>query len=360
MRADRVAGARRVRMDRRGGVGCTPRRAHLRRASRPAGHSARASGQRPGAHPLPVVTPAPVRVAPLLRWTIAGGLFLLALVGLGMAFPDFVSRHVVPRFLYLPGRVGAAAADPSAAGLPHGESLRIEADDGVELHAWWVPPAPAAGPGPDGGRRGCGAVVYFHGNAGTLVDRAFVADRFSRRGFGVLLVDYRGYGRSGGSPSEEGLYRDGRAAYRHVHRVLGHRPSRIALAGHSLGSAVAARIAAEASPGALVLTGAFRTMPELAREAYPWLPDPLFRGWTTNRFETVRAIARVDAPVLVARGGLDTLVPRAQTRGVWEEAGDPKRWYEAPAAGHDDLWDDEGFWDETTAFLADALGCAEG
>lgn len=313
------------------------------------------------------MSPTPVRAGSVLRWAAAAGLFLLALVGLGMAFPDFVSRHVVPRFLYLPGRVPAAAADPSAAGLPHGESLRIEADDGVELHAWWVPPSPVAGragPGPagagDDAAPGCGAVIYFHGNAGTLVDRAFVADRFSRSGFGVLLVDYRGYGRSAGTPSEEGLYRDGRAAYRYVLRELGHPPPRVALAGHSLGSAVAARVAADGSPGALVLTGAFRTVPELARGAYPWLPDPLFRGWTTNRFETVRAIDRVDAPVLVARGGLDTLVPRAQTRTVWEEAGDPKRWYEAPAAGHDDLWDHEGFWEETTDFLADALGCGEG
>lgn len=302
----------------------------------------------------------------MLRWAVAGGLFLLALVGLGMAFPDFVSRHVVPRFLYLPGGVPAGGGEPAAAGLPRGESLRLEADDGVELHAWWVPAAPAAeagsgaaGPG-DGPGRGCGAVVFFHGNAGTLVDRAFVADRFSRRGFGVLLVDYRGYGRSEGTPTEEGLYRDGRAAYRHVVGELGHRPSRVAVAGHSLGSAVAADVAADASPGAVVLTGAFPTLPDLAREAYPWLPDPLFRGWTTNRFETLRDVRRIEAPVLVARGGLDILVPRAQTRRVWEEAGEPKRWHEAPAAGHDDLWDAEGFWEETTAFLAEALGCGGG
>lgn len=310
------------------------------------------------------------RARSILRWAAAGGLVLLALVGLAMAFPDFVSRHVVPRFLYLPGRVPAAGASPSAAGLPHGTSLRIETEDGVALHAWWVPAAAGAGRGGGQGRPGrtlpggdpapgCGAVVYFHGNAGTLVDRAFVADHFSRRGFGVLLVDYRGYGLSDGTPGEEGLYRDGRAAYRHAVRELDHPPGRVALAGHSLGSAVAAEVAAEVSPGALVLTGAFTTVPELARHAYPFLPDPLFRGWTTNRYEVVRAVRRVDAPVLVARGGLDTLVPRAQTRTVYEEAREPRHWYEAPAAGHDDLWDDEGFRDEAVRFMADALECGE-
>lgn len=299
----------------------------------------------------------PERPGRLVGWALAAGLVVLSLLGIAMAFPDLVSRHLVPVFLYLPGRVPQVAASPSAAGLGHGSEIRIETEDGVELHAWWVPPLPGGG-AQRGPAPGCGAVVYFHGNAGTLVERAFIAEAFSRRGVGTLLVDYRGYGRSGGSPSEPGLYRDGRAAYRHAVEELGYPPRRVALAGHSLGSAVAAEVASGTSPGAVVLTGAFPDMPELARHAYPYLPDPLFRGWTTNRYETRRSAARLDAPVLVARGGRDTLVPRAQSRGVFEAAGGPKRWYEAPGAGHNDLWDHDGFWRELTAFLADALGCA--
>lgn len=325
------------------------------------------------------------RAGGVLRWVAAGALVLLSLVGIAMAFPDFVARHVVPVFLYLPGRVPEAASSPAAAGLGHGREVSLETSDGVTLHAWWVPPlSGGAGASPDGadrssagsepgGRRrggspavdrpaaddapGCGAVVFFHGNAGTLVDRASIAEKFSRRGFGALLVDYRGYGLSGGSPGEEGLYRDARAGYRHVVEELGYPERRVAVAGHSLGSAVAADLAAEASPAAVVLTGAFRTMPELARHAYPYFPDPLFRSWTTNRFDVQRKIPRLDAPILVARGGLDTLVPRAQTRAVFEALDGPRRWYEAPAAGHNDLWDHDGFWRETTAFLAEALDC---
>lgn len=274
-----------------------------------------------------------------------------------MSFTGFVSRHVVPVFLYLPGEVPRGAATPAAAGLPHGEEVAITTEDGVGLHAWWVPARPGGG---EPGARRCGSVVYFHGNAGSLVERGFIADRLSRRGFDALLVDYRGYGRSGGAPGEEGLYADGRAALRHVREARGVPAGRIALAGHSLGSAVAARVAAGADPepGAVVLTGAFRTMPELARHAYPLLPAPLFRGWTTNRFDLLSDAGELEpVPTMVARGGLDTLVPRAHTRSVFEALPGPRRWHEATAAGHDDLWDDEGFWRELDAFLRRSLGC---
>lgn len=284
-----------------------------------------------------------------------------------MAFPELVSRHVVPRFLYLPGR-SLTPGTPAAAGLDHGEERWITTEDGVELHAWWVPARRGAGrrdarardstPTVDG--EGCGTVVYFHGNAGTLADRAFLAETLSRSGFGVLLVDYRGYGRSGGVPGEEGLHRDARAAHRHARTDLGVPATRLALAGHSLGSAVAARAAAELPAGAVVLTGAFPSVPELARHAYPYLPAPLFRGWTTNRYDVLASVRRLEAPLLVARGELDTLVPREQTRSVFEEASGPRRWYEGPGAGHDDLWDHEGFLSALRSFLTTHLDCGDG
>lgn len=276
-----------------------------------------------------------------------------------MTFTGFVSRHVVPLFLYLPGAAPEGATSPVAAGLPHGEELRIATDDGVSLHAWWVPAPPGGG---EGAAERCGSVVFFHGNAGSLVERGFIADRLSRRGFDALLVDYRGYGRSGGTPGEEGLYADGRAALRHVREDRDVPAGRIAVAGHSLGSAVAAHVAAgtDPAPGAVVLTGTFPAMPELARHAYPLLPAPLFRGWSTNRFDVLSDVGKLEGvPTLVARGGLDTLVPRAHTRAVFEALPGPRRWHEATAAGHDDLWDDEGFWRELDGFLRGALGCRE-
>lgn len=277
-------------------------------------------------------------------------LLLLALMGMAMAFPNLVARHVVPLFLYLPGRLSPDASDPAASGLERGREVRIETDDGMSLHAWWVPA--------DSDR--CGSVVFFHGNAGTIADRAFLADRLSRAGYAVLLPDYRGYGRSDGEPDEAGLYRDGMAAYRHLREVRETPVARLAVVGHSLGAAVAAHVSAEAAVGATALTGAFRTLPALARVRHRWLPDPVFRGWTENVFDVRSRVRRISGPVFVARGGLDRVIPRAQTRSLYEAASGPRRWYEAPAVGHNDLWGHDGFWRELDRFLRDALGCPEG
>lgn len=288
---------------------------------------------------------------PLASLLLAVGAAAVLLAGplvMGVAFPGLLSRHVVPFLLYAPGRVPAAGSAPADHGLHRGEEIRPTASDGVALHGWWVPAAAS---------RSCGTVLFLHGNAGSLAGRAFIARRLSEAGFDALLVDYRGYGLSEGRPAEEGLYRDAAAAWRHAVERREVPPERLAVAGHSLGSAVAAHLASTRRTGAAVLTGAFPSVPALAAEAYGWLPDALFRGWTTNRFPTVERVGSIDAPVLVARGGLDRLVPRAHSRRVHEAAGPAARWYEAGGAGHDDLWDHQGFWDTLVPFLEEALGC---
>lgn len=290
---------------------------------------------------------------PLASLLVSAGVASLLLGGLlvtASVFPGLVARHVAPLVLYVPGPGPLAGSAPADHGLARGEEIRLTTSDGVALHGWWVP---AAGPEP------CGTVLYFHGNAGSLVDRAFIARRLADAGFHALLVDYRGYGRSEGSPHEEGLYRDARAAWRHAVEERGASPGRTAVAGHSLGAAVAARLAAEQreGPGAVVLTGAFTSVPELAAEMYRWLPDAVFRDWPTNRFETIRRVGEIRAPLLVARGAMDHVVPRGQTRRVYEAAGTGAQWMEAPGAGHNDLWDDRAFWSRLVPFLEEALGC---
>ena len=287
----------------------------------------------------------PVRV--LLR--TAGAVVLVAGVGLviGLAFPGFVARAVVPQLLYVPRGLPADRSAPADYGVPTGEELRIRTSDGITLHAWWVPPAD----------RACGVVLYFHGNAGTLAGRAPVAARIAASGHAALMVDYRGYGLSEGSPSEEGLREDARATWRHLTEERGHGAERVVVAGHSLGAAVAAGLARETRPAGVVLSGVFTSVPELAEHLYPLLPDVLFRDWPTERWEVLDAAAGIEVPMLVGRGGLDDLVPRAQSRRVYEAAGSGAEWHEAPTAGHGDLWFDEGWWDRLDSFLDRALGC---
>lgn len=261
----------------------------------------------------------------------------------------FVSRWIVPRLLYFPQRIDAEEGRPSRHGQSRAREVWIPSGD-ARLHGWWTPPEDR-----DAGSSPRSAVVYLHGNAGCLVGRAFIAERFAREGFGTLLVDYRGYGRSTGRPDEAGLYRDGRASRRWVVDEIGIPPRRLALVGHSLGAPVAARTAADRKVGAVALSAPPTSIPELAGELYPLVPRWLLRGWSDHRFETVSHVTGVTCPVLVSRGDVDRLVPRHHADRVHAAAASPGPRYEAPGAGHNDAWHHPGHWQVHLAFLREAL-----
>ncbi len=276
-------------------------------------------------------------------------LLALGLLAIPMVFPDLVSR-LAPSLLYYPQRLSGAAADPAGWGLEGAEQVGVETDDGVRLHGWWIPARQAEA------RPRCGTVAFFHGNAGNIANRAPIARDLSGRGLDVLLIDYRGYGRSEGKPSEDGLYRDGAAAYAHLRDRRGVPPEELVLIGNSLGAAVALAVA-ESSPAAgVVITAGFRSLPSLARALYPWLPGRILE-WNNNRFDNESRIARVAMPILVGWGGQDEIVPREHGRALYAAAREPKRWHESPRASHNDLWGDGEFWAALDRFLSDVRGC---
>jgi pimeloyl-ACP methyl ester carboxylesterase len=304
----------------------------------------------------------PVEVAPEApksRLTRTARLLLAILAGLllpgliGMAFPDLVARLARPMIFY-PERLSEREADPAFWGLAAAESVFVDSEEGVRLHGWWIPASRSEVPDES---EACEAVIFFHGNAGNIASRAPIAARLADLGLGVLLVDYRGYGRSEGSPSEEGLYADGRAAYRHLVDVKKVSPARLVVIGNSLGAAVATNVASELPVARLVLTGAFRSVPSLARSIYWWMPGRAF-GWSINRFDSESRLADVTAPVLVGRGESDRLIPRAETRALYEAASEPKRWFEVAGADHNDLWWTGELWSQLAGFLAGER-CAE-
>ena len=242
------------------------------------------------------------------------------------------------RLIYFPSRV--LDLEPGDLGLRH-EELFLEAEDGVRIHAWLLPLT--------GARR---VVLVCHGNAGNISHRLDRARELQRRvGASVLLFDYRGYGRSAGSPDEEGTYRDARAAHRFLTEVKGVAPGEIVVLGESLGAAVAAQLALDRPAGALILESAFTSIPDMAREAYPFLPPigPLIR----TRYETVDKVRRLALPLLVLHGDRDEIVPAAQGRRVFEAAAGPKRFVAIPGAGHNDTYvtGGEGYWRAVGAFL---------
>ena len=291
---------------------------------------------------------------------VVAGLLLPGTIAMG--FPDLAARFAKAMIFY-PERLSESEADPALWGLAEAESVFLDTEDGERLHAWWVPAAGCgrdaggtpSGLGPDVGRDGgaCTAAIFFHGNAGNIASRAPIAARLSELGLGTLLVDYRGYGRSSGGPSEEGLYMDGRAAYRHVVEARAVPAEQLVVIGNSLGAAVAASVASENRIGRLVLTGAFRSVPALGRSIYWWIPNRAF-NWSFNHFDAESRVKLVEAPVLVGRGDRDALIPREETRAIYEAATEPKRWFEVPVADHSNLWFTGELWRELASFVGES------
>ncbi len=222
------------------------------------------------------------------------------------------------RLIYLPDR---AAPPPAASVLPGARDVVLRTDDGLELGAWYVPPS-----GPDRHV----AVLVAPGNAGNRAYRAPLAARLSAEGLAVLLVDYRGYGGNPGSPSEDGLARDVRAAHRYLVEQAGAPPRRQLYFGESLGAAVVTELATEHPPGALLLRSPFPDLSSVARQHYPVLPVGLL---LRDRYPVTEQIRAVAVPTVVVYGAADSVVPPEQSREVAEAS--PRLLWTVPVHGAD-------------------------
>lgn len=198
--------------------------------------------------------------------------------------------------------------------------------DGLRLHGWWC--LPAAAPDPEA----LPVLLVFHGNAGNIAHRGDLLERFAGLPARVLLVDYRGYGRSEGRPSEAGLHQDARAAWRHLTVQQGVPAERITVLGKSLGGAVAVLLAAEVQPAGLVVQSSFTSLPDVAVRVFPFLPRRFIRA----RFDAREAIARVRCPILVLHSQADEVVPFELGRRLFEAAPLPKHFVDLSPARHND------------------------
>jgi fermentation-respiration switch protein FrsA (DUF1100 family) len=191
-------------------------------------------------------------------------------------------------------------------------------------------------------------VLYLHGNAGNIGHRAPRLAALAGFGWGVLMLEYRGYGGNAGEPSETGLFADTRAAYAAL-LDRGIEASRIVPWGESLGTGLAVRLASEAAVGAVLLESPYTSIAAIARRQFPFVPvDWLLR----HRFEVIGRVERVRAPVLVMAGGRDAIVPPAMSRAVFAAANEPKAFWFAADAGHNDLAE-AGALEAARAFVAE-------
>jgi fermentation-respiration switch protein FrsA (DUF1100 family) len=230
--------------------------------------------------------------------------------------------------------------DPAVEGLPAARMVEFMAADGVRLLAWFVAPQP-----------GKPLVLYFQGNAEGLGARAARFGKLTDDGTGLLALNYRGYGGSGGSPSEKGLIADANAAYDFAAKQVS--PSRIVAFGESLGTAVAVALASEREVGAVILDAPFTSTADVGAATYWFAPVRLFMF---DQFHSDRRIGKVHAPLLVLHGERDRVVPISFGERLFALANEPKRMHRFPRGGHVNL-DDHGAMPVIKEFLASVTEC---
>ena len=177
-------------------------------------------------------------------------------------------------------------------------------------------------------------LLWAHGNAGNIIHRLEPLAQLHRHGLSVFLFDYRGYGRSEGIPSEEGLYLDMVAAYDHLLNERKIPTARIIAYGTSLGAAVAGELARQRPVAGLILEASFPSVEAVARSAFRGLPAHLF---VQARYELARRLRDVHVPVLVLHGERDGMIPFKLGRAVFDAANEPKEFVTIPGADHNDL-----------------------
>jgi len=222
--------------------------------------------------------------------------------------------------VFRPGNGPLDLINSTVASYMREETIRTA--DGLTLTAWYAPAKP-----------GQLTIVYIHGNAGHLGDRHDRVQPYLERGFGLLLVGYRGYGGNPGAPTEVGLYEDGRA---HLDWLARHgvKDDAVVLYGESLGSAVATQLATERKAAALVLEAPFASVLLSARARYPLFA---FDWLIKDKFANIDKIGKINMPLFVIHGALDRVTPQRFGRMVFDRAREPKAASWPAGAGHNDL-----------------------
>lgn len=252
-----------------------------------------------------------------MRARIMTFLYGILFVYVGLCAALFLLQR---QLMYLPE---TDMGPPALYGLHDTRVFKIKAADDTALTGWYLP-----------ARDGFPTILYFHGNAGHLGHRSHKFTAFHEAGFGVLAVSYRGYGDSAGSPTEQGLYADARAALQYTRDVLHIAPQHMIFYGESMGTGVAVQMATETAPAALVLEAPYTSVEARSQELYPYMPVSLL---IRDRYHSLDKISTVHAPLLIFHGDDDRVIPVRHGRTLLAAANAPKEGVFFPGIGHTDF-----------------------
>ena len=225
------------------------------------------------------------------------------------------------------------------------EDVSLQTSDGVKLHGWFVPAATPKG-----------TVLMFHGNGGNISHRLDTIAIFHRLGYNAMIIDYRGYGRSEGSPGEEGTYRDASAAWAYLTGTRKVEADEIVLFGRSLGAAVATWLAVEKHSAGLIIESAFTSVPDFGAEVYRFLPVRLL---ARIHYDTLGRIDKLRCGLLVIHSPDDEVIPYHHGQKLFEAAKEPKRFLEISGRHNDGFITSGSVYTNALAeFLAESIPSA--
>lgn len=215
------------------------------------------------------------------------------------------------RYVYYP--YSTIQITPRDTGLYY-EEVYLATSDDLKIHGWFLPKDDARG-----------TLLFLHGNAGNISHRLESLRLFHDMGLSVFIIDYRGYGLSEGSPSEEGTYRDAEAAWNYLTGERGIPAGEIAVFGRSLGGSVAAWLATQYTPAVLIIESTFSSAVDMGKHIYPFLPIKLI---TRIKYPTIERMPDIHCPLLVIHSREDEIVPFQQGRHIYNAANEPRSFLE--------------------------------
>ena len=205
------------------------------------------------------------------------------------------------------------------------EDITFKTEDNITLNGWFFP-APLEEPSEF-------CILYFHGNSGNMSHRLPTIEFLHKLGLRVFIFDYRGYGNSYGKPSEEGLYKDGQAAY-DLMLNQNIKPSKIIFYGESLGAAVALEVAQNKKIAGLITLGAFTNAKDMVKASLWFMPSIFIK----SNYDNISKIGKIKYPILIIHGDSDKIVPYKQAGILFEKANDPKYFFKVEDAGNNDIF----------------------
>ncbi|UCH83362.1 MAG: alpha/beta hydrolase [Candidatus Latescibacterota bacterium] len=239
---------------------------------------------------------------PMLILAVIAGAYLSVCL-LAFVFQRFMVFFPDRTMLGTPARLGMTYRD-----------VFLTTSDGVRLHGWFVP-----------AERSDQVVLFLHGNAGNISHRVESIQIFNQLGLSVFIIDYRGYGKSGGTVSEDGTYLDARAAYRYLLEEEAIDPGRVLFFGRSLGGSIAVELATHHEPQALILESCYPSLADVGQRAYRWLP---VRQLLKIRYDSSARIKQLSCPKLIVHSRHDEIVPFDLGERLFDIAPEPKSFLE--------------------------------